>query len=76
MTVAAEPPPVVTVPTLLYGGPRDGLTPGRIGAPGPASVEVPGGRYVRMDSIPGWMTSLPQRSLDTVIYIWEPLYVC
>lgn len=65
----------VMVPTLMYGGPKDGLAPGTMPAPGPESVEHPGGRYVRMDSMPGWMQSLPQRSIDTVIYIWEPLYV-
>lgn len=77
--MSIEPPPpaeTVLVPTLFYGGPRDGLAPGRIPAPGPDHVEVPGGRYVRMDTIPGWMHSLPERSMDTVIYIWETMYVC
>lgn len=65
----------VMVPTLFYAGPKDGLAPGQMPAPGPESVECLGGRYVRLEEMPGWMSFLPTRSIDTVIYLWEDAYV-
>lgn len=62
-------------PALMYGGPKDSAVypPVRGATEMPAFISHPShtGRYVRMDAKPEWMTFLPQRSMDTTIYLWE-----
>lgn len=62
-------------PALMYGGPKDSAVypPVRDATVMPAFISHPScaGRYVRMDDKPEWMTFLPQRSMDTTIYLWE-----